>query len=959
MVFYSEPQIFIASGSTGSVTFNLKNVVGNPLDLSGFTIVFYAGSGENPSLSGTSFRVVGEPLDVTGGVVRFDFTPQQTSAISETKYYDLEAQDDSANKVLILNNQQLVLSYGARGVSALDWKSDTILGQVTGAYDLEYYAGGASYTDTDEDVTLVFSPTQEGYWSFDGWQGQIRLQVSLSGGPLYDAGPIIKSRIAASPNGNLGTIPIKDTLENAAFCVKRGDYLYVYYNSDRISATVANSVTEFGTLCVARSLYSDVISFAKNKSVSTWYKYYNGTWTELGLGGNATNLLKNYGVSVDGVPKIAGVYSSQLNKTVILFTTRLRVLDSNLYSFSFSQPRDVFAIYSEDGYNFSFPQRLNISTSGSYDVAVLGNKSYLGYSDGQLRVFTASGDTGSLGVGTFTLSALPTTNIPRTFTEGIYTNVFKLSESSDHGQLHPFIAAIHYISEQKKIIEASAYYDENPAVYKKRNGWKNVLQSYANSSTEFSGAFPNSISDYENFQLGDDFHRYYHEYTHNFNRHRLNSEIVTMDGPTIFSHSFGPLIYNSDLSKTNLQAGITSSLANLIDHKNNQGIFFSGATASGTYVASSIVGLDYSTAKKEYRNSSIIDHVELCQVSGSSQNNSFSVINVTSVDKYSRATRTLLLDNVLIKQSAVDGFGRIIFDISKYQITSPKYDVTNNFLLPEHKFKLKFKVTSSNLSGDRIGGATIGVWIHTKPELDKIWSLTKNGTWVQHSAFVTKEQILNNYNSSLITLNQQERSSLPQETQQDRCEKFITERPSSEQSNSISRISYSDFSEFSIDFNTYNINPITRQRIHLPFEYMNKVSTDLHRKNQNYVIEVFTLPNQRSGEYTLYYDFSIIDQTLNELSKPLVLERNCKKYSIEIPKEKISDIFKYYNQITGAFKYNNYSNNLAGYASRTASVTQEFYEVSGGSRINYVESPYWLSSTINTSGVFEQIQIIN
>ena len=140
---------------------------------------------------------------------------------------------------------------------------------------------------------------------------------------------------------------------------------------------------------------------------------------------------------------------------------------------------------------------------------------------------------------------------------------------------------------------------------------------------------------------------------------------------------------------------------------------------------------------------------------------------------------------------------------------------------------------------------------------------------------------------------------------------------------------------------------------------MNNISTDLHRKNQNYVIEVFTLPNQRPQEYTLYYDFNIVDLSLNELSKPVVLEKNCKKYCLEIPRDKISDIFKYYNQITGAFKYNNYSNNLAGYASRIASATQEFYETSGGSRINYVQSPYWLSSTINTSGVFEQIQIIN
>lgn len=46
-------------------------------------------------------------------------------------------------------------------------------------------------------------------------------------------------------------------------------------------------------------------------------------------------------------------------------------------------------------------------------------------------------------------------------------------------------------------------------------------------------------------------------------------------------------------------------------------------------------------------------------------------------------------------------------------------------------------------------------------------------------------------------------------------------------------------------------------------------------------------------------------------------------------------IIKYFNKLSGV--YNNF-----GYASRIASQTSSIYEASGGSRINFIQSPYWV-----------------
>ena len=62
------------------------------------------------------------------------------------------------------------------------------------------------------------------------------------------------------------------------------DYFHVYYND-------INSGGKTGT-AVARAEVNEVIAAARDKSVSPWKKYYNGSWTEKGWAGAATILIE-------------------------------------------------------------------------------------------------------------------------------------------------------------------------------------------------------------------------------------------------------------------------------------------------------------------------------------------------------------------------------------------------------------------------------------------------------------------------------------------------------------------------------------------------------------------------------------------------------------------------------------------------------------------------------------------
>ena len=992
--------IALGLGASGAFTFAVKNNLGSAVNVSGKTFVLKIDSERVPSSLDTKITELGGTiLDATGGIVQFRL--QTNDEIEDgLYYYTLEAQErtsplQSLNKNLILSGL-VNLATGSRGFSGLDWKADAVSGQLGQVFNqsntsgVAFFAGGTVYKDETSGISLIFSHAEEGYWTYSdptdttkpgGFLGSIRLKVSFDDGlTLYDAGKILTSHVSSNPSGiavpvdgghpqgQPGYIPITDSIKNVALCVKRGDYLYAYYGTDRISSRT-NDAKEYSNLCVARALYSDVIESAANKSVCNWYKYYDGSFSQPGLAGSATPLINSWNPIFPGqnFTNMAGFYSELLQQTVILFNLpNLRILDAGLPIFYIvSNPEDIFAIFSQDGINFSFPQKIT-TDYGARHFGVVGNRTHLGLINDSVMLYMNQGPWGnykSLSLGAMSISAIEPREYFRTFSVESYSQLFKLNQTIDRGQLHPIIATMHYIKEQAKLLEASAYYYNNTSGYVVDNRWKNVLQSYANNSTELSGNFPDSFDDYINFEFGRDMHKLYYEYTHNFARHRTTPTILNFDGPLITAHTYGSIIYNSDfeaqgsaaLTYSNL---ITSSLDSVNSLNAGRGIFSSSGTASGTYLASSI--LNYGSSIGEFRNSAILSHVELCQTSGASTDNEFTIIDIFGKTKAATRRNKLLGDNVLIRQKAVDGFGRIIFDISKYPLPAAYFDKQYNFLSPEHEFEVSLKALIGDADGIHLGGGAVGIWIHTKPEGGKVWTYAKDKLWVQHEAEgITKDDVIGKYSHNFfLPLVDRQLNSPTFVSASNRfvCARALDPTNPNRINDLISTYQENEFTDIKIKFNTMN-RACNRDVINVPKDYFEQVSSRVHRLNQNYVIELFTLP-QQNDKFTLFYGLNMVDLTLNKLSKPIAAKTGCEYLRVDLPPQHLLNIIKYFNLLAGDYD-NTYVNNLTGYASRVSTITSSFMEASGGSRITYVEDPNWGANSPNTHTLRDQITIIN
>ena len=517
----------------------------------------------------------------------------------------------------------------------------------------------------------------------------------------------------------------------------------------------------------------------------------------------------------------------------------------------------------------------------------------------------------------------------------------------DRNQLNIFLATLHYLNEEKKAVEASAYFLENNiTTYIRDNYWADVIKNRVNTLTESSGHFPNKFDDYYSFQFGREFHKFYYEYSHLFADHRLSPNILTLNGPTIFAHAFGRLLANQDFKSYGSLAPflpnvITTDLKNFNSLNCGEGIFsLSGVFVYGTTLLQQSLN---SPSSYEMFASGVLSHIEFVQTSGSSSENSFAIIRLSGSGKYPYAWNTLLYDNVLIKQTAVDGFGRLVFDISKEQCNPALYEKPYNFLTPNHEFKLDLKTLISSKDGKTLGGGTVGVWIHTKPEDGKIWSY-KNG-WVQHDQNISRSQIINNY-SNLFTTAQRSRPTEEVIRNSFACLSYIDQTNENRFNDVIASFSEDDFANHTITFNTIN-NPHE-----IPFDYQNKISTDVHRLNQRYVVEIFTIA-EPNDKFTLYHGLAMQDLTFRKMCMPLILKTSkCKEYRLNIEEDKLLQVIKYFNLIRGKV-------DRLGYASRSATETSGVYGQFGGSRINYVESPNWNANTKNSLSSIEEITIIN
>jgi hypothetical protein len=509
----------------------------------------------------------------------------------------------------------------------------------------------------------------------------------------------------------------------------------------------------------------------------------------------------------------------------------------------------------------------------------------------------------------------------------------------DRGNLNAIVNIMHYIGNNTNTVVASAMIDADPSLVTNEPPWKNVLQSLANKLSNESTGFPQSFDDYKNFEFGKDLHKLHRAYCTYFERHPLTKALLNLDGPNIFAHTFGSIYRNSKLETFGTAYTISSNC--YVSSLENEysfvpfGDFFPSA-GGGTFGAMRLTNASsLPLTVYDIANSSIYSGIEL--IHGLANTNDYFIVYDLQGNEVNFPTdqpRRYATKNRLLKLKNYNSttLPRIKLDLKTYPHSSEEgYPLSSNFLIPEHNFKIQIKALAANDSLTRLGGATIGVFIHTAYEKEGCWVYAPDNTWT----FVNQNRL--DFRS--VKRIYAHKLSIP-EVPSSRSLKYANRlcRDTSISGLSLYDLEESDFNLLNLNFNTKN------QPISVP-EFYYKTYQQVHRKDQNYFIEIFVYSN--SDKFVLFDSINVIDSTLNKWSQHLVSaignqfavgDFNKKEYRLDLDKNQIYHIFRYFTELTGSVSQ-------LGLASRIAAMTAAKFEANGGSRLNYRLNPLWLQNT--------------
>ena len=217
-----------------------------------------------------------------------------------------------------------------------------------------YVAGGAIYKNPFTG-TLLMIYHAERWIDPNAWlpfYSELGLARSMDGGDTWtDLGPIITPHVPFSSEYFQVRRQTFDVGGGGYLII--GDYFYVYFNDllqDGDDYTVLN-------LAVARARVSDVVDAAVNRGrAALWTKYFDGAWSEPGIGGRSTPLAPgNQEVHWGDVS-----YNSYLNKYI---------------SIAAGAPwpdTDLYWTESEDGLRWTNYCRIVSDVAHKYYVTVVG-----------------------------------------------------------------------------------------------------------------------------------------------------------------------------------------------------------------------------------------------------------------------------------------------------------------------------------------------------------------------------------------------------------------------------------------------------------------------------------------------------------------------------------------------------------------------------------------------------------
>jgi hypothetical protein len=487
--------------------------------------------------------------------------------------------------------------------------------------------------------------------------------------------------------------------------------------------------------------------------------------------------------------------------------------------------------------------------------------------------------------------------------------------------------------------DLSAWYAED-AVY----GGLNVVGSIANHLINKTRA-DDSLNYYEHFTFGYKVLKLYDAFNKLYKAHGTNNNYNLMGGANIFSHTYGPYIYNSDFDIDGSGLEVSGYLAasspiyevDLAYYGGSGVLSISGVTgefAVGSYAASD--PSDVYVGAPEFRNNNLVSSIELVDTSTPwlfDTHPIFSIFNMSRDAQSKWSYSQYLINNQIIKYHrarSASQFARL-----RIPIYPDSSELSENLLQPDHDYEITINAHNLDISSAEIGGLTLGVWIHTEPELDYLWSYAPK---VQDECGLvldkwTRDPVTNFTGDAGISFAISKAQTKPftmgnledfqyggegggsttEDHYSEHCwEPWLTDS-TIVGGNPLAITNVSEFSKqtFKFRFSTKNNKVLKRTA-----KYKNDIGK-VHRADQKYVIEIFVTAGS-DRKFVVFEDVSMIDLTNQSMAKV----KSDHGY-IDLGLQDLKAIFRYYKELSN------------GLASRNAYNTSAVMEVSGGSRLNY------------------------
>jgi hypothetical protein len=229
-----------------------------------------------------------------------------------------------------------------------------------------YVAGGPIYEDPTTGIKLMVYHAEKHFGNRYSVDLGIAASVDPKGLAFYDLGPIV------TPNIPVGQNPYSSDLGGGTFAIKDGMF-NVYFRD-----YLANPADGFSAeLAVARAPLADLVSNSIAGIKTDFTKYYNGSWSEPGIGGRSSPL--EVGNPTNWWSSVS--YNDYLDQMVMV---------SSQWQAGGTGP-DLYMATSPDGVNWSARQPLVLDAGEQMypsiigtgpDPQVTGQSFYVYYTDG-------------------------------------------------------------------------------------------------------------------------------------------------------------------------------------------------------------------------------------------------------------------------------------------------------------------------------------------------------------------------------------------------------------------------------------------------------------------------------------------------------------------------------------------------------------------------------------------------